>query len=279
MTNKPLRILSLGAGVQSTTLLYMMVKGEIELPDHVIFSDTGWEPKPVYEHLAKLEELMQQHNIPFHKVTAGNIRSDVLKTDGSRVALLPTYMKNPNNSKGMMQRQCTAEYKINPAMKKHRELVGLKPRQQSKEHLGTTIFGISYDEIQRMKDPPFSWLRNEYPLIDMKLTRQMCLDWCATNGLDLPPRSACIGCPFKSDKEWRLLKDTMPEEWEDAVDFDQQLRDRLIADGRFYGTAYLHKSAIPLAEVDLRTNSEKGQNSLFDEESAFNQECEGMCGV
>ena len=39
---KPLRILSLGAGVQSTTLLYMMIEGEIERPDHAIFSDTGW---------------------------------------------------------------------------------------------------------------------------------------------------------------------------------------------------------------------------------------------
>jgi hypothetical protein len=278
VTNKPLRILSLGAGVQSTTLLYMMVKGEIELPDHVIFSDTGWEPKPVYEHLAKLEELMQQHNILFHKVTAGNIRSDVLRTDGSRVALLPTYMKNPNNSKGMMQRQCTAEYKINPAMKKHRELVGLKPRQQSKEHLGTTIFGISYDEIQRMKDPPFSWLRNEYPLIDMKLTRQMCLDWCEQHGYELPPRSACIGCPFKSDHEWRLLRDTMPDEWQDAVDFDNEYREAVRVRGKLSSIPFLHKSLIPLGEVDLRTSKEKGQFSLFGEDQ-FDQECEGMCGV
>ena len=255
-----------------------MVKGEIELPDHVIFSDTGWEPKPVYEHLAKLEELMQQHNIPFHKVTAGNIRSDVLKTDGSRVALLPTYMKNPNNSKGMMQRQCTAEYKINPAMKKHRELVGLKPRQQSKEHLGTTIFGISYDEIQRMKDPPFSWLRNEYPLIDMKLTRQMCLDWCQEHGYDLPPRSACIGCPFKSDHEWRLLRDTMPDEWQDAVEFDNEYREAVRVRGKLSSIPFLHKSLIPLGEVDLRTSKEKGQFSLFGEDQ-FDQECEGMCGV
>lgn len=35
--SKPLRILSLGAGVQSTTLLHMMIAGEIEMADAVDF--------------------------------------------------------------------------------------------------------------------------------------------------------------------------------------------------------------------------------------------------
>lgn len=278
MTTKPLRILSLGAGVQSTTLLHMMIAGEIERADHVIFADTGWEPKPVYEHLAKLETLMIKHDMQFHKVTVGNIREDSLNME-KRFASMPLYMRKPDGTKGMVRRQCTNEYKIQPLLKLQRQLVGLAKGGRSKEHLATTIIGISWDETQRMRDAAFSWLRNEYPLVDMKITRQMCLDWCAEHGLELPPRSACIGCPFKSDHEWRLLRDTMPDEWEDAVEFDQQLRDRLIADGRFYGTAYLHKSAIPLAEVDLRTNSEKGQDSLFSDDSEFNQECEGMCGV
>lgn len=48
-----LRILSLGAGVQSTTLALMAAHGEIgAMPDCAIFADTGWEPKAVYEHLA-----------------------------------------------------------------------------------------------------------------------------------------------------------------------------------------------------------------------------------
>ena len=39
-----LRILSLGAGVQSTTLALMAAHGEVEAPDCAIFADTGWEP-------------------------------------------------------------------------------------------------------------------------------------------------------------------------------------------------------------------------------------------
>lgn len=40
-----LRVLSLGAGVQSTTLALMAAHGEIgPMPDCAIFADTGWEP-------------------------------------------------------------------------------------------------------------------------------------------------------------------------------------------------------------------------------------------
>lgn len=276
--SRPLRILSLGAGVQSTTLLHMMIAGEVEPANHVIFADTGWEPKPVYTHLAKLEALMEKHEINFHKVSVGNIREDALDMT-KRFASMPLYMRKEDGTKGMVRRQCTNEYKIQPLLKLQRDLVGLAKGARSKEHLATTIIGISWDETQRMRDAAFSWLRNEYPLVDRRITRQMCLDWCADHNLELPPRSACIGCPFKTDHEWRLLRDTMPEEWSDAVEFDNQLRQKLKDDGRFYGTAYLHKSAKPLDEVDLRTPKEQGQYELFDEDMSFDQECEGMCGV
>lgn len=43
-----LRVLSLGAGVQSTTLAFMAAHGEIgPMPDCAIFADTHWEPKAV----------------------------------------------------------------------------------------------------------------------------------------------------------------------------------------------------------------------------------------
>ena len=48
-----LTIISLGAGVQSTTMALMAAHGEITpMPDCAIFADTGWEPKAVYDHLA-----------------------------------------------------------------------------------------------------------------------------------------------------------------------------------------------------------------------------------
>ena len=173
----------------------MMIEGELERPDHVIFADTQWEPNEVYEHLEQLEYLMHEQRIPFHKVTAGNIREDALNPN-KRFVSMPLHTFNQDGTKGMVRRQCTNEYKIKPLLQKQRELVGLPKGGRSKEHLATTIIGISYDESQRMRDPAFPWLINEYPLVDRKITRQDCLDWCAQKGFKQPPRSACIGCPF-----------------------------------------------------------------------------------
>ncbi len=266
----PIRVLSLGAGVQSTAVLLMMIHGEIPKADAVIFADTGWEPAAVYTHLTKLQALMAENDMPFYLVTAGNIRKDFMESE-TRFATMPLYTLNKEGKKSMLQRQCTNEYKIQPLNKMQRQLAGLKKGERCKEHRITTIIGISYDESQRMRDPAFTWMRNEYPLVDMKITRQDCLNWCEKHGYDKPPRSACIGCPFKRNDEWRELKDN-PEEWQDAVDFDHALRQKQRLVDRF-GWAGLHSSMKPLDEVDLRSDEEKGVFSLFD------QECEGMCGV
>lgn len=75
-----LRYLSLGAGVQSTTLALMIEHGEVPAVDCAIFADTGWEPRAVYEHLTWLEGVL---SYPVHRVTAGNLRQHVL--DGAKL--------------------------------------------------------------------------------------------------------------------------------------------------------------------------------------------------
>lgn len=103
-----MKVLSLGAGVQSTTLALMAASGELgEMPDCAIFADTGWEPKAVYEHLEKLQEALP---FPVHVVSAGDIRSDIIKrsnTTGQRFAAVPWFMKMPDGKPAMGRRQCT----------------------------------------------------------------------------------------------------------------------------------------------------------------------------
>jgi hypothetical protein len=269
----PIRVLSFGAGVQSSTLLRMAIAGEIEPVQHAIFADTGWEPKPVYEHMQQMRTLAEAAGIGFHIVSAGNIKDDLFDAD-ARFASMPVHVKGLTGSDVMARRQCTAEYKIKPLLAKEREIAGLKAGQRCKEHRITTVIGISLDEIQRMKDPLFPWIKNEYPLIDMRITRHDCLLWNQRNGHELPPRSACIGCPFHSDKEWRHIKDTDPESWADAVAVDEAIRSNpVVADRMYQGRAYLHSKRIPLSVVDLSTPEDHGQINMF------GNECEGMCGL
>ena len=139
--------------------------------------------------------------------------------------------------------------------------------------------GITADEAHRAKTSPHPWKIHAFPFIDIPMgldyldkrwKRQDCINWLEEHYPDrVVPRSACIGCPYHSDKEWRRIKEN-PEEWADAVEYDKLTR----TGGRgLKGTRFLHAKRIPLDQVDLRTDNEKGQPDLW------GNECDGMCGM
>ena len=165
-----LNIISLGAGVQSTTMALLAAHGEITpMPDCAIFADTQWEPKAVYEHLAWL---MSPNVLPFpvHKVSAGDLRQDIMSrsnTTGGRFAAVPWHMRMPNGDDAMGRRQCTKEYKLTPIRRKVRELLGGKTPKG-----GATVWvGISTDEIMRVKPSRVGYMVNRWPLIEKKMDR------------------------------------------------------------------------------------------------------------
>jgi hypothetical protein len=291
-----IRVLSLGAGVQSSTLLLMSCQGELPKLDAAIFADTQWEPATVYSWLEFLKRQASAAGIPLHVVTAGNLRQDALdfmtmrvSGDGKRHASMPLYVRNkpgaPNKKgvRGIIRRQCTGSYKIDMIERCiRREILGLAPGQRAPNDAVEQWIGISADEPQRAGKLPSHWQRYRYPLMDdldspkkdtlfgRGYDRQDCLDWMERNGYPRPPRSACIGCPFHSDDEWRALT---PEEFEDACQFDEEMRQRDAASaackGMLVGTPYLHSSLVPLRMVKFGAVKEGIKDS----------ECQGMCGV
>ena len=85
-------VLSLGAGVQSTTVFLMSCLGQLPKLDHAVFADTGWEPHAVYTHLVWLQEMGHQHGIPITVVQHGNLKEDLLRStirDGQRWVSIP----------------------------------------------------------------------------------------------------------------------------------------------------------------------------------------------
>lgn len=95
MTTEPdLRLLSLGAGVQSSTTLLLSAMGELPKIDAAIFADTGWEPEAVYQHLDRLErEVAEPAGIPIYRVSYGSLPEDLL--DPNRMAMIPAYTLGP----------------------------------------------------------------------------------------------------------------------------------------------------------------------------------------
>lgn len=270
-----LRVLSLGAGVQSSTLLFKVLHEEIAPVDIAIFADTGNEPKEVYDWVDYLKkeakgkvEIRTVHN----DRNTGSIYDDILAADGW-FAGIPVYTRNTeDNSDGMSRRQCTDRYKIQPIFKEVRNILGVENLRGRTVEM---VMGISFDETQRAKYPPNKWQINTYPLVENKITRKECMHWMERKGLPKPPRSACIICPYHNNNEWNRIKTEHPKEWEEAVYFDEQLRDPK-AKGqfakRFDSELYIHKSRVPLRDASLEV-VEDPQYSLFDDE------CEGMCGV
>jgi len=271
MADYTLRILSLGAGVQSTAMLLMAHLGELDeygKIDAAIFADTGWEPPGVYTHL---EWLKTATDIPIHTTSIGyGIRERTLEgLDGkARFAALPLFV---GDAKGysILRRQCTREYKIEPIERKTRELLGVRRVNKDTGIRVQSWHGISSDEASRMKKNESHWIDNFYPLIERWISRQGCKEWLVSKGYRIPEKSACIGCPFHDDESWREMKMNQPEAFADAVYFDKRIRTSLKGAN---SDAYLHRSLMPLGEVDFRNAEDLGQMS-------FLEECDGYCGV
>lgn len=108
------------------------------------------------------------------------------------------------------------------------------------------------------------------------MTRHDCLRWMERRGYPRPPRSACVFCPYHNNHEWRRLKNEEPEEFARAVEFERTLQAVKDASDNFASVPFLHRTLVPLSEVDLSTDDERGQGLL---NLNFGNECFGMCGV
>ena len=277
-----INVISLGCGVQSSTMLFMAARGEITpMPDAAIFADTGEEPESVYRWLRYLEA--QDFDFPIMVRSKGNLGQDNLKYFKSRKSgkvysksLIPLFMKNEDGSKGILPRKCTRDYKIHVVQRTIRELMGLKripsiTKRGDEPVLVTSWIGISIDEADRMKPSNLDWIVNRWPLIELEMSRQDCKNWMRDHGYPEPPRSACRQCPYHSDVEWLRLKNDEPDEFSKAVQWEREYQSVIENHCEVTkGTPFLHSSLVPLDQVVFDPN--KGRDK-------FSNECEGMCGV
>ena len=266
---RTLTVISLGAGVQSSTMAIMAAKGDLPHVDVAIFADTGNEPKAVYTYLNYLSNILP---FPIFKVRKGNIKDDMLNAKGkSNFVVAPFFTQNKiTGKKGMVMRQCTNDYKIQPIRIKIRELCNVKKGKHfPKDKYVEQWIGISTDEIGRMKPARDKYILNRHPLIEAKMSRQDCINYLKKNDILLPEKSACIVCPYHNDSYWDFMKTKRPEEFAEAVDFDKQVRTITRKEDE---QIYVHRSCKPLDEVEFDKKETDNQLDMF------NNECEGMCG-
>lgn len=277
-----MRILNLGAGVQSTTLALMAEVGEIEKFDYAIFADVQAEPKAVYKHL---EWLKDQLSYPVLVRTRGNLFENLKKgvnADGKRFCSIPAFIGTYGNKIGITRRQCTSEYKIKVVEETiKRDILNLPKYGRIPKGLHVTqVLGLSYDEPRRVYKVQANHGHKEnwtvsFPLFDLEMTRSDCVKWLDSYGIPhVTPRSACTFCPYHSDSDWARMKKEDPESFQQAVEVDRILRDPSSRCNQgIREQMWLHKSCKPLDQIHFGKDL-PGQAFL-----GFSSECEGMCGV
>ena len=106
---------------------------------------------------------------------------------------------------------------------------------------------------------------------ERRISRRDCETWLTDHGYGVPPKSACIGCPFHNQATWIEMRDQRPAEFADACALDAALRAGPSVRG-IRAQEYMHPARLPLAEAVAATQPDANQY-LFD------FECEGMCGL
>lgn len=265
MIEPRLRVLSLGAGVQSTTLALMAAHGEIgPMPDCAIFADTGDEKNGTYRYL---NWLAYRFPFPLFHVQRGHVSLSestlALYLDGSGHDQTPPFFF-PG---GILAKHCSKEWKTRVVVREIRRQLGLDAGERAPKGTAAEVWiGISRDEAHRMKPSEVPWFTNRWPLIEKGMRRGDCIRWLERHKYPVPPRSACVYCPYQSDAEFADMKaNQADDDWARAVAFDAAIRP---GGNGTTGPLYVSRHCKPLAEVEFGAQSD-----------LFGNECEGMCGV
>ena len=223
------KILSYGAGVNSTAILALIAEGTLTGIDVAVFADTGAERKCTYDYLAYIQE---RSPIPIVVVRS---KEGSLWDYCERKTILPArYM-----------RWCTDRWKRKPL------------HDYAKD--ATHIIGIHAGESQRVT----RWKSRagfEFPLLSRGVDQQGCIDAIKRQGWKVPEKSGCVFCPFAKTAEFAKLKQDEPAVFERICALEKNAMARLgnRGQGGWFGK-------YPLAELVARKHPETvdGQMCLY----------------
>lgn len=231
-----LKIASWGVGIQSTTMIAMSALGELPPLDVAIFCDFGGERTLSHEMHAWYVRWLESHGIETVRLETGDLLRDGAAEHihipfwtevAASVSRFPDGTEARHRSASApLTRQCTQHYKISPMRRWARQRLGFDPSKAPAPPPRSVEqwIGISIDEYKRAADSRVKYIKHRYPLLDLGMTRVDCAAWLESHGLPVPPKSACIVCPYRRPTEWVELRDNEPESFARAVAFDEANR-------------------------------------------------------
>jgi len=212
------KFISFSGGVESSTMCVLW-GGKAD----AIFADTGFEHKEIYERIDLVERWVQD----FH-------RKDfkVHRVKNIKYKSLPAYIKLSHFYPSFNSRFCTRMFKIEPIdeyLKQFQDegceiMIGLNAEEVG---LRTGAYGL------------LSFVKYSYPLMDNGLTRDACKAVLKKANLlpKFPPymkRGGCIGCYYKSDKEYLAMAHLAPDQFNIVNELEKWLNANLTTRGKYF---------------------------------------------
>jgi hypothetical protein len=203
------KYISFSGGVESTTMCVLFGNKA-----DAIFSDTGFEHDVIYDRLDSIEAWVKN----FH-------RSDfkIHRVKNEQYGTLIDYIKSQKFYPSFKARYCTRMFKIEPIddfLEKHKDegaelLIGLNAEEKDMR-------------VGNHGNKPF--VSYSYPLVDNGITRDACKKILERAGLlpDFPPymlRGGCVGCYYKSRKEYEAMALLNPSEFEIVENLEEEIQD------------------------------------------------------
>jgi len=246
-------VLNYGGGRQTVALCVMIAKGVLPRPSVIVMADTGRENPSTWDYLEQhVKPFLSKHDLTVEVASHELATVDLYAKNGD--LLLPVYTET-----GKLPTYCSNEWK--------RRVVDRYLRSKDIKG-GTRWIGFGFEEKKRWvklhgkTDGKWTTI---CPLVDLMINTATCLEIIKAAGLPQPHHSACWMCPHKRNAEWRLLRDSHPAHWQQAIAVDEEVRANDETNGVF-----LHHSRVPLVDANID----------IDESETKVQQCTlGMCFV
>ena len=253
--------LSFSGGWQSSVLAWMAIRGEIVLPRYFLIgtADTGDERQRTYDYIETVSSEAKKTGIAHIIAPGPKITEDWNEEfDGKRVDTAPYWTKDENGKIGQLSQQCTRHYKIRPVRRAVTQWLinGIKPRMRRSEAQRVPVvfwIGFASDEQHRaskiLSDTPR--FTHRFPLIELGMTKQDCVDYIRDNQLPEPIASVCAGCFSNGLKTLRWMYENDKAAWERTVARDRYVRNGLAKYG-VRDQVYVFSGCVPIEELPER---------------------------
>lgn len=214
------RVLSYGGGTDSFAMLLRGLQLGLR-PDVVAFVDVG-DPRredpaewpATYRHIEEhLRPLLHRERIPFEVID-----SDRYPVRDARSLFAWLHARHQIPVAGP-KRICTVIAKVE---RFEDWCADTFPGEQ----LETWIGFEAGEEDRAAKDPnagkPSEWRFNRFPLIEWGLCRCRSEQLIRAAGYPVPPKSACVFCPYGTRGDWKRLAETEPATFAEVVNLEER---------------------------------------------------------